>query len=214
MNNIIKEEVKDIKIEEIPIGISNGLLKTFEKYNIKTLNEIIDFANSSKLKITQTNEGIRDELNGLARLLKCKYYNEDPMIDLQDSKIVYNLTKMGFSRGSYNSLVRNFHTNEYDTFEKYLDNAINHINSSWIHGIGKEKKYEIISKINIVLNYYKNKDNNNITVENNTEGLLELVSLNEELKELIAKRNELDSQINILVNRIKDKTEEIGKGSK
>jgi len=217
MNNIERKEINNIKLEEIGVPFSNGLMKHLQENNVNTLKDFLEYADNEiktkgeKLK-DYSADGIHKELLGTAKILRCKYLGEDPKIKLESTSIYEELRIIGFSHGLFNALNRytRRHVEEFRfenhrdlTLEEYLEHYMDKKLLLHVQNLGQEKAKEYIAKTTIILDYYKDKKRTLIENEGyeDSQELTELVRVNEELKELLKQKEALDNKINQLRQR-------------
>lgn len=77
----------NISIEEISYFFSVNVLKKIAQFNITNLKEFISFSDSTELN-SLVGPALFNEIKGTARILKCKYFGVDPLIDKSDNKLI------------------------------------------------------------------------------------------------------------------------------
>ena len=203
--------MKKIEIKDEKKLFSNGLYKILEAQNITTLEELFNFTKNPRSIVSIVNENFYDELLNTVKLLKCKYLNEDPEIDLKSPNVKNSFNKLGLSTRTSNSLVRYSEMNKYINLEEYL---LAHLNTRRLHtinGMGATAKDEFMAKAKIVLDYYEK--NNSTEIKENkdpdSDDIKKLIALNTELKELNEKRKEIQSQIDEIMKKIDNLTKDM-----
>lgn len=196
--------MKKIQLEEIKILFSNGLYKILEAQGITTVKELFDFTKNPRDITSIINENFYDELLNTVKLLKCKYLNEDPEIDLKSTNTRKNFDKLGLSTRTYNALIRYSGMSTYTNLEEYLKAYCNDKSLCRINGMGATAKKEFMAKSKIVLDYYEKNNSKEIKVNKNpnSDDIKTLIALNAELKELNKKREEIQTQIDAVMEKI------------
>lgn len=211
VNNIsyTQEEVYNIKIEEVEIFFSSWNMKFLKNRGINTLGQLFKFVDNENnfRNIPKIKE---DEIVNTTNILRCKYLNEDPEFDL-DSKDTHNYEKKTFDQThqlinmglSGSNLLRQIVNHRKDTLKETLEYFVITNNISNLTGVGPKRKKEFVAKATIILDYYKEKD------DDHKRDIEELTNLNNKLNELIEKKKLLDKEINSIMNSISSKTNEV-----
>ena len=192
------EKITNIKLEDLKEYFSGYAYYHLKKYNINTLEDLLDIENNRTIIFNNVNGTVYNEIKGTVSLLRCKYLEEDPHIDINSYEVIKwspeidypdknnLLIKMGLSSKAYekivNRILRNNEDNEItvkDFFKQTKeDDFIDKISD--IYGTNKVTK-ELYLKCKILTDYYDNKKNK--------EKANSLESLGEELKLLREERN-------------------------
>ena len=152
MNKI--EEINNIKIEEVEVFFSSWAMKFFKKRGITTLGQLFIFVeNEENLKTISVTK--RKDLLRNVNLIRCKYFNEDPLFDLNSRDIrgksyldsTYDHTDQIINLGiSSPTTASQIIINQKDTFKDTLEYYSNPKNLTKLRGIGPKRKKEIITK--------------------------------------------------------------------
>ena len=192
------EKITNIKLEDLKEYFSGYAYYHLKKSNINTLEDLLDIENNRTIIFNNVNGTVYNEIKGTVSLLRCKYLEEDPHIDINSYEVIKwspeidypdknnLLIKMGLSSKAYekivNRILRNNEDNEItvkDFFKQTKeDDFIDKISD--IYGTNKVTK-ELYLKCKILTDYYDNKKNK--------EKANSLESLGEELKLLREERN-------------------------
>jgi len=200
-----KVEHNDVLLKQIENCFSNNALIMLQDYGIFTLKELFEkfsseeFVKHFNLMRTSSNQYLQQEILGTVRLLRCKYLNEDPILDFACPEQIDIRTSFGFSARVSSSLSRMrisaktlFDMAEEDNFESLYE----------IRNINKMGVAEVSNKVKIIYNFYKNKE---------PEDLQFLLS---ELKRLIEEDKKITNQIEDVQKRIEHRLSSKGGFSK
>lgn len=206
-NSNIPVQIRNISIENVADYFSPKALKLFNELGIMNLEQLLEFPKKSDFIVYFGNSNMFDEVSNTIRILRSKYLNEAPLIDISDENLVsaelYKL--LGLSVRSCNALLRNgFCENAKQFFEKMIsgDGQYELCNGK---SIGNISINEIRIKSNIIIEYYENKK----LIEDSKKGISlseTLESLKKELQELMEERERIDKLIDIILARIQEKS--------
>jgi len=219
-DNKVYKDFNNIILTNINGIFDEFTIKTLNNYGIKTLDDL--FQQSTKpgfinIFSSTKSKKIHNQLIPAIRLLRCKYLNEDPLIPLNTDNDSEFLESFGFSVRAYNCLKRagigngnskyakeNLESKEYHLLEIIKSNTCVQRLSKIIN-IGENTLLEIITKATIASDYYSKKKQE--TKDYQTDDLQELFI---ELQRLIEESKKISEQINIVQEKIQEKT--LGKG--
>lgn len=211
------EEIANISIDSLSPYFSGRALTYMQKNNIENLEQLCNMVNQPETLIEIKKQRIGSEIIGTTNLLRCKYLNEDPLIDIKSEESIRErniLSQIGLSTRAYNFILKIsfmsinelFDLSKTDEFEIRLRNVIKN---------GNKVYNEIILKFRIINEYYDNlkKENEDSGKDNNKNVICSetLKELNNELKRLRDERNKIDTQIDLVLERIQAKTLEQSK---
>ena len=195
------DDLKNIDIEAFKDYFSSKSFEFLKSLGVVNLDDLLKIIITREFINSNRNETIKNEIIGTARLLKCKFYGVDPLIDMNSEEKADSdfYISMGFSTHARLSMLRKFELkrNEFlDTVQKpgfvyNLERAKN---------TGKKAIREIMLKTEILVDYYTN----NKKEEKSTTPVSELSNLKKQLDDLLRERSELDKQINLLYRQITD----------
>lgn len=196
----VREEISELN----KIGIIN-LSQLFKLYDDSNFSNDIKFNNfEQRMVYKKIFIGIK--------LLKCKYLDEDPLIDENIEDINIICLRLGLSKNSCNSLRRfKIHEPNFNFFELMRESdALNKICK--IRNIGEVFAKEIYERAIIVVNYHdKHKDDKKDIIDENSEKET-LEYLYDELKKLREENARIEKEINIILGKIEEKTMSDSKG--
>lgn len=202
------ERYKDISIMSLSMYFSIAVINALAKMNIITLEDLFTASTKEEFISLCYKSKFRNEILGTTKILKCKYLNIDPEININDEEqpFVSYVRMLGFSTRAINVLkgsglsdctFKEFMTrmNEED-IDQYL---------SCLRNMGDNTKAEILLKVRIITDYYSNKkDENDLKqdTETNSSDLNNIKKLYEELRQLIDERKILDSKIELVMSQL------------
>lgn len=186
-----QEIIENKNVESLQYYFTNKVLSYLNSKNIKTLGQLFTFVDKNKDNLSEETIAYKEIIN-TTKILRCKYYNEDPLINIEDvnlvSKDLYNL--LGFSIRTSNALNRAyFCDNAQEFFTKFKNDTLE-IELKNVKGLGMVSRMEIMKKVSIVMKYY---------LKNQSKSLEDLKRELENLKDL---RILLDDKINLIKEEI------------
>lgn len=232
--NKLPDNIKYIDLNTLNI-IDSYVLKAFKTFGINNLGELFDASETlefylycNKFFMSSSRDGDSErrqqdknnsKLTNTIRLLRCKYLDEAPLIEIDDEQMdiieLFNL--LALSTGTFHALVRSgifsgITVKEY--FKKIKCNDT--INSLFkVRGLGEKAISEIIEKTNIILDYYKRHNNEKVQDYNNEkiqDEYNEIEYLNTVLRRLREEIKTIDIQIDAIIEKIQEKTLNQSKG--
>ena len=199
---------------------SQGALKWFEKLGINTFEDLVNFINQPDTIVNFKNKDIRDEIFGTTSLLKCKYLNEEPGIDITDEENTFDTinNRVGLSTRALRGLKKiglGFDTIK-DFFEKVSTTDFSK-DLSRLTKVGPKTIREIELKLGIITEFYSRKKINDsaaleIIDSNVADSTETLESLNNKLMRLRAQSAAIDAQIDAVLAKIQEKMMTESKG--
>lgn len=216
----LPENISNITIESLEMYFSSGVLDWFNKFGIKNFEDLVNFVNQPDTLVNIKNMYIRDEIFGTTSLLKCKYLNEDPGIDITDEETTFDRinSRVGLSKKAYQGLIRS--SIGFESLKDFFAEVSSPDFSqrvSKIRNVGTITMREIELKLRIITDYYSNKKTNNSTSSETTVTCVSdsnetLESLNNELMRLRAQSAVIDAQIDVVLAKIQEKMVTESKG--
>ena len=80
----MEKEIANISINSLSSYFSRDALNYLREKNIKTFEQLCNYVNHPEKILEYKNNNIRQEIIGTTKILKCKYLNEDPLININD----------------------------------------------------------------------------------------------------------------------------------
>lgn len=193
---------ENIRLDGIEGFFSGKTLEFLLNNGIETVGKLFERTNKADfINLFYSNnkfkKGKYDEIMGSTNILRCKYLDDDPLIDgTMDEE--ETCVKFGFSARSANCLKRAgygakelFEIVRSNNPERQLLN---------IRTMGQLSVSEIITKVSIVDDYYKSKSRK---VTNTSD-------LTKELEQLLIKDEQLKSQIKLVLDKLNEKNNNKG----
>lgn len=209
----LPENISNITINSLEMYFSQGALKWFEKLGINTFEDLVNFINQPDTIVNFKNKDIRDEIFGTTSLLKCKYLNEEPGIDITDEENTFDTinNRVGLSTRAFRGLKKiglGFDTIK-DFFEKVSTTDFSK-DLSRLTNVGPKTIREIELKLGIITEFYSRKKINDsaaleIIDSNVADSTETLESLNNKLMRLRAQSAAIDAQIDTVLAKIQEK---------
>lgn len=228
--NKLPDNIKYIDLNTLDF-INPYILKVFKTFGINNLGELFDATETSefyeycyeyftssewenKFSREKHKKEKSSDLTNTIRLLKCKYLDEAPLIEIDDEQMdiieLFNL--LAFSKKTFNALVRSnifsgINAKEY--FKIFQDYNIEETLLK-TRNISRTSFCEIMGKTNIILDYYKrhNKDEKNREIKEDET----IEYLKNELQRLREESKKIDMQIDTIIEKIQEKTLNQSKG--
>ena len=213
--------INNISIEEISYFFSVNVLKKITQFKIANLKEFLSFCDSPELN-SLVGSALFNEIKGTAKILKCKYYGVDPLIDESDDKPISEKNCNGYNNYpisdgiEYVKFVLGFSTRgakalcyNYGNLGEFFKNVRNGESSSFFKNLGKETQRELLAKTQVIIDYHDNISEIN-SVVSEQDGLVLLIRIKEaqnELRELIARRNIIDEKIAELQDLVSERNQ-------
>ena len=202
----ISPEIANIYIQDVHEYFSSNAQAALESIGIYTLGELLSVSSKKEFAKELADKKVFSEIIGTIKILRCKYLNEDPLIDLNDEELdLPELFKsLGFSTRATNCLMRSAFCRDSKSFLEKLSSPSAAQDLKGVRNLGRGGSLEVMTKVKVVLDYYRNKENQ----DSASNPLDELKELNQELQRLIAIRDKYDSLINGVISKIQEKLEE------
>lgn len=190
------------------LGVNNlsGLFKLYDEGNL-----------ASYFPVRNYNRILRS-----VKLLRCKYLDEDPSIDIDNKDIENNCDSLGLSIRAYTCIVRYFNNlldnnNSFNLFD-FIREPNSFEKLSNVRNLGRYATEEVYERVMIVINYYdKHKDDNKGIIEDGNEKET-LEYYYGELKRLRDENARIDKEISIVMKKIEEmglfESESKGRGNK
>ncbi|MBQ6323538.1 MAG: hypothetical protein IJI22_01760 [Bacilli bacterium] len=199
----VPPEIANIYIRDLYEFFSSNAQTMLEKAGIHKLGELLNLSERSDFARYFSDKKAFGEVLGTVKILRCKFLGEDPLIDINSEELepLELYQKLGFSTRVINALRRTLYCTNAKTFFERITSSDIESKLKGIRNLGSGGAKEVIIKTNIVIDYYKNKDN----VKTDDDTQKEIQELNEELQELIAMRNRYDQLIKGTIEKIQEK---------
>ncbi len=222
----IEGEFTKISLEDIPGFFTPNVITLLYNNGIITIGDLLAKATQSNFVFSLGNKSIVNEILGAVNLLRCKYLDEDPLVEENDELDMDTISKkFGFTTRTANSLRRGGFNSEYTDrkfFELMRNTNMREELLFRLRNMGKNSVAEIINKTQIVLDYHDRHQkkqesetsqtgNPKLVVPNN-EGEETLESLNEELIRLRLEIQRLNDRTDVVLAKIQQKMKEQSKG--
>lgn len=208
--NEIPFEIRNISINNLSSFFSSPSLEQITKLGITNLGEL--FVQSKTIEFIDYFKQLEvfNEVINTISLLRCKYLNEKPLININEEKFngndEYNFYKLfGLSKRCVTALSRKNFCNSSKEF--FLKMQSHNIEDELIkaRNLGERGKNEIIAKASIVINYYQSNTKNVINSEKDFNNNEDVNALYKELEELRQASKEIDAKIDIVLAKIQEK---------
>lgn len=202
--NIVNNDDLNIRLEELQGLLTDNALKILINNNILTVKDLLEMSNNREFYSTILNErnSSYDEIVVAIKLLKCKFLDIDPFIDMDPEKTMDETSQdFGFSVRTKNALRRaGFDTKQF--FEVLQDNSREQ-KLLKCRNMGEKSLQEILFKTSIVIDYYDKKKKKQEEAKLTEEETLE--SLNEELAQVRAEIQRLNARTDEILAKIQEK---------
>lgn len=209
----INLEYSSIRLESIAGLLTKTSLKVLAEQNILTVGDLLSVSDNNAFHgmILNNSKATYKEIRGAIRLLKCKYLDIDPMITFEDtgdaSKDIRNFAKeIGLSTRSENVLARG-RISPKELYELIGDpnreSKLYHIRNA-----GNNAVQEILLKMTILTEFYDKKEKKEATATEDET----IEALNEELEQVRAEIERLNTRTDEILAKIQEKMLEKGKG--
>lgn len=209
--NEIPQEIKNININNLSIYFSIPALK-----QITNLGEL--FVRGKTLEFINYFKSLEvyNEVINTIGLLRCKYFGEKPVISINAEKFKQNeeanfYCSLGLSKRCTSSLIRsNFCSSSKEFFTKIEELDIED-KLGKMRNLGEKGINEILVKANIIIRFYHLNDKKIIAsnlkddTEENSLNSSEFEELYKELQSLREERAKLDSEIDMVLEKIQRK---------
>lgn len=208
------KEFESISIIDLGHFFIPEVIRAFNKVGINNLSQLFQLSDKG---ILDSNFPIRfyNHIFRGIKLLRCKYLDEDPLIDIKKKNIDSNCEYLGLTVRSYTCLRRYFryvsdnsNINLFDFIRE--PNSLDRLNK--IRNMGEKSAKEVYERAMIVIDYYdRHKEDNKVVVnESNEKETLEY--LYAELKRLREENARIDKEIGVILGKIEEKTLKDSKG--
>lgn len=200
---VIPEAIKNIMINDLENLFSLHTINLIKQYGIFTLRDLIIIVDNPILCIEYFGiTAYYDEIVNTVRLLKCKYLNEDPIININDeqecSEEFFKLLGLRVLSQYFLSFWKGKSVKD---FFSSINEASTEKQLMRIRNFGKQQVGSLIERANIVLDYYAKHSENTISPTNEA-----LKSAIEEFKKLKDERQRLDEQMELVLQKIQELT--------
>ena len=210
------ESIKDIKIESLYGFFPKRVITSINEWEIIYLKEIFDIYDRGKISCLVKKKDVNNLMMGI-KLLKCKYFNEDPEINMDNNDIEEICRLLGLSSRIRDGLMDYCKMNPDFIFFDFIksNDALKILGS--MDKVGKIYALEVYERAKIVVNYYKKlqdgrlkRERENISKED--KEILE--GLYSELDRLKKDGGRIDTEIEFLLLEIDNKLHSINGGVK
>lgn len=212
--NVIPEAVKNIGISKLENLFSLHTINLIKQYNIFTLGDLIGIVDTPILCLEYFGTtNYYDEIVNTVRILKCKYLNEDPIIDINDDQNVssefFKLLGVRVVSSFFLSFWKGKSVKDFFALMKKPSIKRELMR---IRNFGKQQVDSLIERVNIVLDYYENNTQTiplNQIMGESTESYEYIVKKYQRLKN---ERQQLDREIELVLQKIHEMEKKQGKG--
>lgn len=206
-------DYSSLRLESIAGLLTEASLKVLAEQNILTVGDLLSVSDNNAFygMILNNPKATYKEIRGAIRLLKCKYLDIDPMITFEDTGDAYkdmrNFGKeIGFSTRSENVLWRAGISPKklYELMgDPNIESRLYHIRNA-----GNNAVQEILLKMTILTEFYDKKEKKEATATEDET----IEALNEELAQVRAEIQRLNTRTDEILAKIQEKMLEKGKG--
>lgn len=201
----VNEDFINMRLNTIPTLFMNGTLAYLEERDIYTIGDLLNKTQNKEFNSEVLKDSVvfYKEITTALKLLKCKYLNIDPLVDLtiNENTTMDDVCEMfGFDARVTSSVKRKGYTPK-EFFDLLKDDEME-FKLRTIRNLGTLGIEQIMFKTSIILNYYENKKNNekNMTEDETIESLTkELLQTKEEIQRL-------NSRVDEILLKIQEKT--------
>lgn len=192
----------DKPLQSISWFFSPTALKHLEKFGVINLGQLFTLVDCPDFATLFSSSVAFREIKGTTKLLKCKFLNEDPLIDESDEELtVDELSSMfGFTNRTTNAFRRTGTTAK--RFFEIMRSETPQLELENIRYLGDSGVREIMEKAKIVMDYHDQHKNQDESLE----------QLNAELQRLIEERRKIDEQTDLVLAKIQEKLKTQSKG--
>lgn len=206
-NNSIKNDYTDKKFGA-SLDFYDGLFSVelfdlLKQLNINTVGDLLQKSqdNNFYLAIINNNDKYYKEIDTGIKLLKSKYLDIDPLINIENEKPISDLSnELSFSTRTKNALTRSMYSQE--KIMEIIRDKDKHDLLQRISRLGQKSINEVITKMSFVVDYYDRHKNTSQTLDD----------LYKELEDVKKASSMLDNRIDQLLLKIKQKENIIDKG--
>lgn len=205
------EQIKDIKIESLYGFFPKRVINSINEWEIVYLKEIFEIYDRGKISCLVKKRDVNNLMMGI-KLLKCKYFNEDPGINIDNNDIEEICRLLGFSSRIRDGLIDYCKMNPDFIFFNLIqcNDALKILGS--MDKVGKIYALEVYERAKIVVNYYKNLQDEEFKEEKEDKEILE--RLYSELDRLKKDGGRIDTEIEFVLMEIENKLHSIKGGVK
>lgn len=215
----LNDEISQINLNSFEWLLTPPALNKLKLMGITTIGDLLMIGSSSKfLNRLDGDRHLKLQILGAIRLLRCKYLDEDPLIDENDNIDISIISeKFGFSKRTRNCL-GNARFNSKRTNNKFFKLMRNYEMREYLlsreSNIGPKVISEIIYKVQIVLDYHdRHQKNTKYDAETNLNDNLSLEDLNKELLRLKIEMQRLTERTDVVLEQIRQRMLEQSKGN-
>lgn len=208
------KEFESISMNELNSFFSFGAIELLQKMNVNNLSQLFQLSDKG---ILDSNFPIRfyNHIFRGIKLLRCKYLDEDPLIDIKKKNIDSNCEYLGLTVRSYTCLSRYFRyvsDNSNINLFDFIREPNSFVKLHKIRNMGEKSAKEVYERAMIVIDYYdRHKEDNKVVVnESNEKETLEYLYV--ELKRLREENARIDKEIGVILGKIEEKTLKDSKG--
>lgn len=215
----LSDDIAQIKLSSFEWLLTPPALNKLELIGIYTVGDLLSGKGLSNfLNRLESDRYIKLQILGAIRLLRCKYLDEDPLIDENDEIDITTISeKFGFSKRTKNCLGNARFNNQYSSnkFFKLMRNyEVREYELSRKSNIGEKVIAEIVNKVQIVLDYHDRHQKNTIFIDDSdVNDNLSLEELNNELLRLKLEMQRITERTDIVLEQVRKKLHENAKGS-
>ena len=162
-NVIVDDNLLNTSLEQVSDYFSVKSLKTLKSLEIYTLGQFFERVVSKDFILSLgNNKGVISEIYAAHRLLKCKYFDCNPDIDINDDSISFEeiCNLMGFNTSIYNHLMSKYNITSSKMFFDLIQSNDVYVKLTRVHNLGNISIKRVLTRSAIVIKYYKNHNDN------------------------------------------------------
>lgn len=199
------KEFENISLSELRYFFHPLRIKVLNKIGVNNLSDFFQLSDNKLIDIFK-DPYVAYRMLSAKKLLKCKYLDEDPLIDMNsDNRKIYEMLGMGDFHGEFCDYLEKENLNIFEFVRKCSNDSLYCATALKDLRIHSFRIYEsLYPRAMIVIDYYdKHKDDSKIEVnEGNEKEILE--SLYAELKRLKEENARIDNQISVILQKIEE----------
>lgn len=156
-NPYIPVAIGNISLSNLNNLISLPLLRDLNDLGVETLGQLFQITSDDMNVFKWSGRHRRGrELEGVQRILRCKYLNEDPKVDENDETLSMDAfySSLGFSVRAVNSLLRSNKFSTAKSFFSAMRSEDPEYELASVKDCGIATREEVLEKANIVIEYH------------------------------------------------------------
>ena len=201
----INADYMNLRLNTFPTLFSNTTIEFFQENGVFTFGDLLNKNQDKEFnsEVLKASVLYYKEMTIGLKILKCKYLNIDPLVDLSyDNETTMDdiSERFGFDSRITNALRRKGYTPQ--TFFELLKEEDAEHKLKMIRNMGATSVEQILYKTSVIMNYYENKEEQEqIMTEDET-----IEELTKELEETRTEIQRLNSRIDEILLKIQEKT--------